>query len=113
MSTVGLDEDEIRKYVRRQLEKDWFADQLNLWQGQVPSRVAQPTPPPLGVIVDRSALATQAGRHLHPFATPADPASPAYHASASRSRSIESDLTTRFRRLIALERDLIIGPVRV
>ena len=54
MSTVGLDEDEIRKYVRRQLEKDWFADQLNLWQGQVPSRVAQPTPPPLGVIVDLS-----------------------------------------------------------
>ena len=29
MSTVGLDEDEIRKYVRRQLEKDWFADQLD------------------------------------------------------------------------------------
>jgi len=34
VSTVGLDEDEIRKYVRWQLEKrDRVADQLKLWQG--------------------------------------------------------------------------------
>ena len=33
VSTIGLDEEEIRKYVRWQLEKDRAADQLKLWQG--------------------------------------------------------------------------------
>jgi putative transposase len=32
MSTVGLNEEEIRKYVRWQLEKDKRIDQLKLWQ---------------------------------------------------------------------------------
>ena len=32
VSTVGLDEEQIRKYVRRQLNKDKIMDQLKLWQ---------------------------------------------------------------------------------
>ena len=32
VSTVGLDEDQIRKYVRWQLEKDKIMDQLKLWK---------------------------------------------------------------------------------
>ena len=32
VSTVGLNEEEIRKYVRWQLEKDKRIDQLKLWQ---------------------------------------------------------------------------------
>ena len=33
VSTIGLNEEEIRNYVRWQLEKDRAADQLKLWQG--------------------------------------------------------------------------------
>jgi putative transposase len=32
VSTVGLDEEEIRKYVRWQLKRDRVIDQLNLWK---------------------------------------------------------------------------------
>ena len=32
VSTVGLDEEQIRKYVRRQLHKDKIMDQLKLWK---------------------------------------------------------------------------------
>ena len=31
VSTVGLDEDQIRKYVRQQEEKDKVAEQVGLW----------------------------------------------------------------------------------
>ncbi|NQT57282.1 MAG: hypothetical protein HQ551_13750 [Desulfobacteraceae bacterium] len=31
VSTVGLDEKKIRKYVKRQLEKDKCMEQLKLW----------------------------------------------------------------------------------
>jgi putative transposase len=52
VSTVGLDEEQIKKYVRLQMHQDQTIDQLTLWKKYTdPFRVTI-KPPLLGVVID-------------------------------------------------------------